>query len=221
MTYLELVNAVFTRLRQPNLVSLDSAAYTLLVGAFVNQAKREVEDAHKWSALYTDTTIATVAGTKTYTLTGYGDRSTIAEVIDATNDGPLTATSAHWINRRRLFGADQNSRPNWWAIKGTSGGDPVLELYHTPDAVYSIRVQAYVPQADLSVGTEVLKVPHWPVVLGAYAKAVSERGEDGGLIYDETVRDYDRALTQAIAQDSKNTSGGHDTDWYVAYGPRA
>jgi len=49
-------------------------------------------------------------------------------------------------------------------------------------------------------------------VFGAYYRAVSERGEDGGQIYDESVKAYDVALSDAIALDS--TLGHMPTDFH-------
>ena len=43
-TWLELTNAVLTRLREPTVTTVSSTTYTSLIGAFVNEVKREVED---------------------------------------------------------------------------------------------------------------------------------------------------------------------------------
>jgi hypothetical protein len=48
----------------------------------------------------------------------------------------------------------------------------------------------------------VLKVPYEPVVFLAYAKALAERGEDGGLNSSEAYGLYKTSLAAAIAIES-------------------
>jgi hypothetical protein len=49
MTYLQLVNKVLTRLREDTVSTVSQNTYSALVGEFVNDAKRLVEDA--WTGL--------------------------------------------------------------------------------------------------------------------------------------------------------------------------
>ena len=51
MTYLNLVNNVLRRLREEEVTSVSSSTYGKMVGDFVNDAKRIVEDSWDWSAL--------------------------------------------------------------------------------------------------------------------------------------------------------------------------
>ncbi len=53
MTYLNLVNNVLRRLREEEVTSVQGSTYSKMVGDFVNDAKRMVEDAWDWSALRT------------------------------------------------------------------------------------------------------------------------------------------------------------------------
>ena len=63
MTYLELVNAVLRRLRVSETGFVSDNDYTKLMGDFVNQAKREVEDAYpRWSALETELSVSVLTG---------------------------------------------------------------------------------------------------------------------------------------------------------------
>jgi hypothetical protein len=70
-TFLQLVNDVLVRLRETTVVTNNSTAYSTLIGAFVNDAKREVEDAWQWSGLldYFTFTVQT-AGVYQYETTG-------------------------------------------------------------------------------------------------------------------------------------------------------
>lgn len=222
MTYLQLVNNVLARLRETEVSTMTNAAkLPTLVGRWVNQAKREVEDAFSWNALFTQDDITTVSGTSTYTLSGFGDRYAIQFVLDSTNNNELTATTKFAIERERAFTSDSNGVPRWWVISGVTSGDPQIELYPTPNGAYTVSVFASVSQADLSADSDVISVPSWPVVLQAYALAVSERGEDGGETFNEAQSRARSALQDAVSMENTNRALGHQSDWWVAYGPRA
>jgi len=60
MTYLELVNNVLRRLRETEVTTVQSTAYSKLIGDIVNDAKRLVEDAWDWKVLNTATFIADI-----------------------------------------------------------------------------------------------------------------------------------------------------------------
>ena len=51
MTYLELVNDVLIRLREAEVETVSQTDYSKLIGKFVNDAKRQVEDAYSWNVL--------------------------------------------------------------------------------------------------------------------------------------------------------------------------
>jgi hypothetical protein len=70
-TFLQLVNDVLIRLRETVVVTNTATAYSTLIGAFINDAKREVEDAWQWSQLldYFQFNIVT-AGVYKYETTG-------------------------------------------------------------------------------------------------------------------------------------------------------
>ena len=44
MTYLEMVNDVLVRLREPVVTTVSETTYSALIGKFVNDAKRQIED---------------------------------------------------------------------------------------------------------------------------------------------------------------------------------
>ena len=67
-TYVNLVNHVMRRLREDEVSSVSNTTYSTMVGDFVNDAKRHVEDAHDWSALRATITVSTSDGTDGYTL---------------------------------------------------------------------------------------------------------------------------------------------------------
>jgi len=51
MTYLNLMNNVLRRLREEETTSVTSTTYVKMVGDFINDAKKLVEEATDWSAL--------------------------------------------------------------------------------------------------------------------------------------------------------------------------
>ena len=52
-TWLSLVNDLQKRLRESETASVNTDAYSTLLGSLVNKAKREIEDKHDWTALRT------------------------------------------------------------------------------------------------------------------------------------------------------------------------
>jgi len=65
-SYLKLVNDVLVRLREPTVSTVNQTAYSTLVGALVNDAKREVEDAWQWSHLLDYLSFSCVNGVTAY-----------------------------------------------------------------------------------------------------------------------------------------------------------
>ncbi len=57
MTYLQLVNDVLIRLRETQVSTVTQTAYSTLIGKFVNDAKRQIEDSYTWNVLAQTVTI--------------------------------------------------------------------------------------------------------------------------------------------------------------------
>lgn len=219
MTYRELVNAVLRRLREDTVSSnwsgalidnSDTTDYQELIGDFVNEAKREVEDAHNWTALRSKVAVATVNGTRDYTLTGVNERVRILSVYDRGTGGALSGIDDSYLEQV-AYPSMTNNRPSAYVVNATSTG-ATISLYPTPDAVYNIDVLTVDPQDDLSNATDNLTVTSMPVILGAWARAISERGEDGGSLSDVVFMQYQQALADAVAQDSGRVR--NEAVWY-------
>jgi hypothetical protein len=199
-TYLQIVNNVLVRLRETEVTSVADTPYSSLIGVFVNDAKREVENAYDWNALDTTITLATVAGQRAYTLTGIGDRFKTQDVINDTQDIAMQAVNPNWLNRQYYIGTTQQAAPMYYSYRGVdSSGDTKVEVWPLPDAVYNLRFELFVPQLDFSNSSDIIKVPAHLVQLLAYSKAIAERGEDGGLQASEAYQLYRLALADAIA----------------------
>lgn len=199
-TYLQLVNNVLVRLRETEVTSVSDTPYSSLIGVFVNDAKREVEDAWDWNALDNTILVSTVAGQKAYSLTGIGSRFKTQDVINDTQDIAMQPQDPNWINRQYYIGTTQSAAPIYYGYRGVdSNGDTKVEVFPLPDKVYDLRFEVFVPQLDFSNNSDIIKVPAHLVQLLAYSKAIAERGEDGGLQASEAYQLYRLALADAIA----------------------
>lgn len=205
-TYTSIINKVLIKLRDSEVATPTSSTYSALIGELVNETKREVEDAHKWTALRQTITIPTVASTATYSITGAGQRWKAQQdtnfVYDTTSKSWITKSPSAYVKEQALVNTDEGAPTNFYIEGVDSNGDSKVTFWRTPDGVYSINFNLVVPQDDFTVGTEVLLVPHWPVILGAYAKAIAERGEDAGREHGEALNKYGFALSDAIAMDA-------------------
>ena len=200
MTYLELINDVLVRLRETTVSTNSETSYSALIGKFVNDAKRQVEDAYAWNVLGTTVTLSTSSGTYSYALTGAGQKFQVQDVINVTGNVGMKNIDFATINRKQNFSTPVSGIPAYYAIDGVdSSNDTKVTLYPRPDGVYSIPFSLTVPQATLSADATVVKVPDTLVAQNAYARALVERGEDGGLTSSEAYSLYKAMLSDYIA----------------------
>lgn len=213
-TYLQLVNDVLVRLREPTVSSVTETDYSSLIGKLVNDAKREVEDAWDWEALKTTISATTVAATVSYTLTGAGTRFRIYEAINDTMDGYLVERPASFMTENILLNPQPHSgSPDYYAVNGVDvNGDIQVDVYPIPDAAYTIRFYGYAPSAELTSDSDTILVPKNPVVSLAWAKAIEERGEDGGINVSSQYAVAKQALADFIAIEAGRRP--EDTIWY-------
>jgi hypothetical protein len=200
MTYLQLINNVLIRLRETQVSTNNETAYSTLIGLFVNDAKRQIEDAFSWNVLGTTVTLTTVSATFVYSMTGAGQKFQVQDAINTTSNIGMQNISFVEMNRYQNLVPTTNGIPQYYSFDGVdASGDTKVVLYPRPDGVYSIPFSLTVPQAALSVdGTSVL-VSDFLVVQNAYARALVERGEDGGLNSSEAYQLYKSMLADQIA----------------------
>lgn len=200
MTYLELVNDVLVRLREETVSTVSETTYSSLIGKFVNDAKRAIEDAYEWNILGTTVVVSTVAGTSSYSLTGAGQKFRVQDVINDTANNGMTNIPFANMNRFLNFGNPSNATPTYYAFDGVDASyDTKVTLFPVPDGVYSLRFSLVVPQAALSSDSTVVLMPSELIVQNAYARALVERGEDGGLSSSEAYALYRSMLADYIA----------------------
>lgn len=202
-TYLELVNDVLIRLRENEVTSVNDTTYSKLIGKFVNDAKRQVEDAYNWNALSETLTVATSNNLFNYVMTDAGIRFRVLDVINLTTETVMDPLPSNLMTEY-LLGvggiAVTKSQPQFYNFNGVdSNGDTQVDLYPIPDGAYTINFNIIKPQAELTLNSTQLKVPAEPVIFLAYAKALAERGEDGGLATSEAYGLYRTSLADHVS----------------------
>jgi hypothetical protein len=203
MTYLELINDVLIRLRETTVASSGQTTYSSLIGKFVNDAKRQVEDSYGWNVLGQTVTISTTAGTYVYSMTGAGQKFQVMDAINITSNVGLRNISFVEMNRFQNFVPSISGIPEYYSFDGVDGnGDTKVVLYARPDNVYSIAFALTVPQAPLTSDSTSVLVPDVLVAQNAYARALVERGEDGGMASSEAYQLYRTMLADYIALES-------------------
>jgi hypothetical protein len=201
-TYLQLVNDVLVRMREPQVSSVSENTVSALVGKYINDAKRQVSDAYDWDAFNTPITVSTIANTTgPYSITGAGVRFKTMDVINTTSFYEMQPLShANYDSFYYTTPTPTKGLPMYYSIKGVdTNGDIKVNFWPVPDAVYSIRFSLIVPEADFTTDASTTLLAKEPIVLGAFARALVERGEDGGLSSSEAYALYKSSMSDLIA----------------------
>lgn len=201
MTYLELVNAVLVRLRESTVSTVSLNTYSTLVGKFVNDAKRQIEDAYDWNALGQELTVTTTANTYIYALTGAGQKFRVSsDPLNTTSNVVMQNISVSNMRQKQNFTPIVTNIPAQYCFEGVNGsGDAQIQLYGRPDGAYIIKFFLTIPQAVLSSDSTSVLVPDVLIEQNAYARALVERGEDGGLSSSEAYNLYRSMLADYIS----------------------
>ncbi len=211
MTYLEIVNKVLKRLREPTVASVSENSYSSLIGDLVNVAKREIEDAWNWSALRTTLTATTAPDLFNYVLRGAGTRFRVIDVVNDTDNFFLQPRDSKWFETNLLMVPVQKGTPKYYNFNGvTTYGDTQVDIFPVPDTAYTVRFNVVMPQDDLTEDAEVVQIPYTLLIEGTLARAIAERGEDGGN-QDQEMR-YRNMLADLIAIEAGTRP--EETTWY-------
>ena len=203
MTYLELVNDVLIRLRESTVSTVGETTYSSLIGKFVNDAKRQIEDTYTWNCLSQTVTISTTAGTHSYSLTGVGQKFRVMDALNTTSNVVMGDVPFTSMNRKLNFVTPVQGIPSEYCFNGVdSSNDTKIDVYPIPDGVYTLLFDVVVPQAALSSDSTTVKVLDYLVTQSAYARALIERGEDGGTNSNEAYAMFRGMLADAIAMES-------------------
>jgi len=221
MTFRGLINEVLIRLREDTISSDWSGAindsttvsdYQKVIGSLVNDSKRAIENYHDWLVLRETVDISTVNGTKNYNLSS-GQEFKIVDAINNTTGTQLVQVSRSYLNSVK-YPTDPTGEPLYYGFNGADSSNNLkVDLSPVPINAETLSFDIVKAQDELTLAATVLKVPTKPVVLGAWARAISERGEDGGTLSSSAAEETNQALKQAIMLDSGNTQ--FESDWYI------
>jgi len=221
MTFRELINEVLIRLREDTIATdwsgniNDSSTvtdYQKVIGSLINDSKRNVESYHDWLALRETVDVTTVSGTKNYNLSS-GQELKVIDVINQATGNNLVQVSRQYMNSVK-YPTEATGEPQFYAFNGSDSSNNLkVDMTPIPDSAQTISFDIVKYQDELKTSTTVMKMPSNPVILGAWARAISERGEDGGTQSSVVGFEMKEALNQAIILDSGNTQ--YETDWYV------
>ena len=221
MTYKELINEVLVRLREETISSDWSGAindsstindYQKVIGSLVNDAKRSIESYHDWLVLRETVNVSTVASTKNYNLSS-GQEFKVLDVVNNSTGNQLAQVTRTYLNSI-MYPTDPTGEPNYYGFNGADSSNNLkVDLSPIPDVVQTISFDIVKYQDTLTNATTVVKIPSQPIILGAYARAIAERGEDGGTQSSIAAQEAASSLAQAVMMDSGNAK--YENDWYV------
>lgn len=214
MTYLDLVNNILRRLRERTVSTVNETAYSTLIGVLINDAKSEVENAWNWSALRNTLTLTTTSGIFNYELNGTGNNFSVMDVVSEDGNFFMNYRTQHDFNQFYLNQTPATGIPRYYNFNGVSDdGDTLVDVYPKPDNEYTIYFNIIQRTTNLTEDDDKVVVPSQPVLLLAYAKAVEERGEDGGMSSTSAYATAGRVLNDAIAQDAQRHT--EELEWTV------
>lgn len=213
MTYLQLVNAVMRRLREDEVSTVDEYNYSKLIGDFVNDAKRQVEDSWDWSAIRTTFPLTTTTGTALYSVTNFTVRSKIISVHNDSTNQVVRYESLQRVRNLNLSNNNTQGPIRSYTLDGVdSNGDVQIRFYMIPDAEYNLDIYGVQRTSELVNDTDSVLLPTSPIVQYAYAFALRERGETGGQSAVEQSAFAKQDLNNAIALDANLRP--EEVTWY-------
>lgn len=214
MTYLEAINKVLRRLREDEVPSPDSTAYSKLIGDFVNDAKRLVEDSWDWSVLRKEIAVDTIAEQREYNLSGVSQMFKTLSVANQTQKCFVDAGTEAGLQEDKFVNTANASVPSNYVYTGyvENVGGMGVAFYPAPDKVYNLKFNVVDRSDEFTTGTEVVEVPSLPIVQLAHAMAAEERGELGGTSTSKLYAIARATLSDAIAMDAARFPT--ETVWY-------
>lgn len=222
MTYREILNAVLIRLREPTIATDWSGAindsnvvtdYQKVIGALINDTKKNCEQYHDWLILRNSVDVTTVNGTRSYTLSS-GQEVKILDVVNQDTGHQLKQVSKKYMNQVKYPSAN-SGEPMYYAFSGKDSSNNLkIEFEPVPTEAHTITFDITKPQDELTLATTELEIPSQPVILGAWARAIAERGEDGGTQSSLVAQEAIAELNKAVILDNSNVE--FENDWYVS-----
>ncbi len=221
MTFRGLINEVLIRLREDTISSdwsgdINDATtvtdYQKVIGSLVNDTKRSVESYHDWLVLRQTVDITTVASTKNYNLSS-GQEFKVLDVVNNSTGYQLTQVNRSYLNSI-MYPNDPTGEPTYYGFNGADTSNNLkVDLSPIPTEAQTISFDIVKYQDELTEAATVINIPNKPVVLGAWARAIAERGEDGGTQSSIAAQEATNSLNQAIMIDGGNAK--YENDWFT------
>lgn len=203
MTYLEAVNRVLIRLREEEVTTVNQNSYSKLIGTFVNDAKRMVEDAWDWSSLRTTITVTTEADVFSYNLLGTNSSFKTLDVLNDTKNCYMEHIPSTEMNKLYLIQPVVEGSAQQYTWNGFSeAGNAIVDIYPKPNSVESLRFNIVQREDEYTDDADVFYVPTQAVIQLAQGFAMEERGETGGQSSGAMVQLGRSTLADAIALDA-------------------
>jgi len=204
MTYLQAVNKVLRRLRENTVNSVDETLYSRLVGEFINDANRMVEDAWDWSSLRETKVVTTVADQPNYSIPDVSTAFKTLNVTNSTQKSFVELGTQVELQENLYVNPANASVPSYYVYTGFNSVNNGVDfsLYPAPDKAYTLQFNIVARTEELTNDTQGLKVPSLPVVQLAHAMAVEERGETGGTTAAMLTGVAKSSLSDAISFDA-------------------
>ena len=214
MTYLDAINRVLRRLREDEVSSVTSTAYSKLIGDYVNDAVRLVEDAWDWSVLRKEVTVTTVANQRNYILPNVTQSFKTLSVANSTQKSFLKEGTERGLQEDKFVNTANASVPTNYLYTGYV--DLVdgmgVSFYPIPDKAYSFVFNIVDRSDELTEADDQIVVPYLPVIQFATAMAAEERGETGGASASALFAIARTSLSDAISFDAAHFPT--ETVWY-------
>lgn len=210
-TALQALNKVLIRMRESTVANFSSlTANQQMFLDMLNTVKTEVENAWMWDALRDTYEVAAVPGTVSYAFTGAGAGARIIDAWNETNGNQLCAGTYMDFNQRYFGGLPVSTGIVSEYITNTVNAsyDLKVDVWPSPGSTQTLNFNLYVPQADLSATTDVMRVPPNVVIEGTIAYLMAERNDEGA---DKQMARYQRLLADAVAADASRHS--EELDW--------
>jgi hypothetical protein len=207
MTYLEAVNKVLRRLREPEVGSVDETVYSKLIGEFVSDAKSLVENAWSWSGnIQQNLTIGTSLTDLAIPNSTVNTQVRSVRNIDTKTDlKRLEYTDYRDLLVDNLLVTTYGPQPEFYATQFDFTTDSQKVYFWPPTEgtkTFYLNVRWDNRGDDVLTDSSTLSVPSLPVVQFAHAMAVEERGETGGTTPATLFGIAKSTLSDAVAYDA-------------------
>ncbi len=207
MTYLEAVNKVLRRLREPEVGSVDETVYSRLIGEFVNDAKSLVENAWSWSGnIQQNRTVGTSLTDLTIPNSTVNTQVRSVRNIDTKTDlKRLEYTDYTDLLADNFLVTTYGPQPEFYATQFDFTTDSQKVYFWPPTEgtkTFYLNVRWDNRGDDVLTDSSTLSVPSLPVVQFAHAMAVEERGETGGTTPATLFGIAKSTLSDAVAYDA-------------------